>query len=129
MEIIIIIIIRGEVVHSAACFLGLSQHNLTIQNKNLLDLVFDNFSCVNITISNLDLVEPDTLHPSLVIDLRSVFLSTFSIISWLRLRWLCIALQVFVLLWLVLRLQPVLYGLCYWSGQVGAYWCLILALR
>jgi hypothetical protein len=32
--------IRGEVVHSAACFLGFSQHNLIIQNKNLLDLVF-----------------------------------------------------------------------------------------
>jgi hypothetical protein len=68
--------IRGEDVHSAACFLGLSQHNLTIQNKNLLDLVFANFSCVNVTISNLDLVEPDALHPSLLIDLRSIFLST-----------------------------------------------------
>jgi hypothetical protein len=69
---------RGEVVHSAACFLGLSQHNLTIQNKNLLDLDFANFSCVNVTISNLDLVEPDALHPSLVIDLRNIFLSTHS---------------------------------------------------
>jgi hypothetical protein len=32
--------IRGNVIHSAACYLGLSQYNLTIQNKNLLDLVF-----------------------------------------------------------------------------------------
>jgi hypothetical protein len=63
--------IRGDVVHSAACFLGLSQYNLTIQNKNLLDLVFANFSCVNVTISNLYLVEPDAFHPSLVIDLSS----------------------------------------------------------
>jgi hypothetical protein len=70
--------IRGDVVYRAACFLGLSQHNLTIQNKNLLDLVFANFSCVNVTISNLDLVEPDVLHPSLVIDLRSIFLSSHS---------------------------------------------------
>jgi hypothetical protein len=70
--------IRGDVVHSAACFLGLSQHNLAIQNKKLLDLVFANFSCVNVTISKLDLVEPDALHPSLVIDRRSIFLSTHS---------------------------------------------------
>jgi hypothetical protein len=48
--------IRVDVVHSAACYLGLSQYNLTIQNKNLLHLVFANFSCVNATISNLDLV-------------------------------------------------------------------------
>jgi hypothetical protein len=42
--------IRADVVHSAACYLGLSQYNLTIQNKNLLDLVFANFSCVRFLI-------------------------------------------------------------------------------
>jgi hypothetical protein len=68
--------IRGDVVHSATCYLGLSQYNLTIQNKNLLDLVFANFSCVNVTISNLDLVEPDALQPSLVIDLSSTIVSS-----------------------------------------------------
>jgi hypothetical protein len=44
--------IRRDVVHSAACYLGLSQYNLTFQNKNLLHLVFANFSCINVTISN-----------------------------------------------------------------------------
>jgi hypothetical protein len=69
--------IGGDVFHSAACYLGLSQHNLTIQNKNLLDLVFANVSCVNVTISNFDLVESDAVHPSLVIDLSSIFLSSY----------------------------------------------------
>jgi hypothetical protein len=69
--------IRGDVVHSAACYLGLSQY-LTIQNKNLLDFVFANFSCVNITISNFDLVEPDVFHPSLVTDLSSTIVSSHS---------------------------------------------------
>jgi hypothetical protein len=70
--------IRGDVVHSAACYLGISQYNLTMQNKNLLDLVFANFSCVNVTISNLDLVEPDVFHPSLVIGLSSTIVSSHS---------------------------------------------------
>jgi hypothetical protein len=70
--------IRGDVVHSVACYLGLSQRNLTTQNKNLLDLVFANSSCVNVKISNLDLVQPDALHTSLLIDLSSIFLSTHS---------------------------------------------------
>jgi hypothetical protein len=65
--------IRGDVVHSATCYLGLSQCNLTIHNKNLQDLVFANFSCVNVMISNLDSVEPD---PSLVTDLNSTIVSS-----------------------------------------------------
>jgi hypothetical protein len=70
--------IRGDVVHSAACYLGHSQYNLTIQNKNLLDLVFANFSCVNVAISNLDLDERDALLPSQVIDLSSTIVSSQS---------------------------------------------------
>jgi hypothetical protein len=70
--------IRGDVVHSAACYLGISQYNLTIQNKNLLDLVFANLSCVNVTISNLDLVEPDVFHPSLVTGPSSTIVSSHS---------------------------------------------------
>jgi hypothetical protein len=60
-------------IHGVSCYLGLSQYKLTIQNNNLLDLISANFSDVNITISNLDLVEP-----SLVIDLYSTFLSSCS---------------------------------------------------
>jgi hypothetical protein len=50
------------------------QYNLAIQNENLLDLVFANVSDVN---SKFDLVEPDTFHPSLVIDL-SIFLPSYT---------------------------------------------------
>jgi hypothetical protein len=38
--------LRGEVIQNSASFLGLSQNNLTTQIKNLLDLVFANFSDV-----------------------------------------------------------------------------------
>jgi hypothetical protein len=75
--------IRGDTVQSAACYLGLSQYNLTIQNKNLLDLVFANFSCINFTISDLDLVEPDAIHPSLVIDLSSTIVFPFKTLSFI----------------------------------------------
>jgi hypothetical protein len=68
--------IRGDVFHGASCNFGLSQYNLTILNKNLIDLGFANFSCINVTISNLDFIEPDALHPSLVIDLSSTIVSS-----------------------------------------------------
>jgi hypothetical protein len=73
--------VRGEVVHSAASFLGLSQHNLTIQNKTLLDIVFANFSCVNVTISKLDLVEPDAIHNLLDILVNTLALTMYCFTS------------------------------------------------
>jgi hypothetical protein len=75
---ITILKLEGLFFHSVACYLGIFQYNLTIQNKDLLDLVFANFSCFNVTISNLDLVEPDVLHPSVVIDLSSTIVSSRS---------------------------------------------------
>jgi hypothetical protein len=65
--------LRGELIQNSSCFHGLSQYNLTIQSKNLLYLVFANFTDVAVSNSYIDLIEPDTFHPSLVIDL-----STFS---------------------------------------------------
>jgi hypothetical protein len=32
--------LKGDVIHSATCFLGLSQHNYSDSGSNLLDLVF-----------------------------------------------------------------------------------------
>jgi hypothetical protein len=69
--------LRGEVIHNASCFLGLTQYNLTIQSKNLLHLVFPNFTDLAVSNSYIDLVELDTLHPSLVIDL-SIFLPSYA---------------------------------------------------
>jgi hypothetical protein len=69
--------LRGEVIHNASCFLGFSQYNLTIQSKNLIDLVFDNFTDVAVSNSYIGLVEPDSFHPSLVIDL-SIFLPSYA---------------------------------------------------
>jgi hypothetical protein len=69
--------LRGEVIQNAACFLGLSQYNLTIQSKNVLDLVFANFTEVAVSNSYIDSVDPDTFHPSLLIDL-SIFLPSYS---------------------------------------------------
>jgi hypothetical protein len=54
---------------NTACFLELSQYNLTIQSKNLIDLDFDSFTDVAVSNSYIDLVERDTFHPSLVVDM------------------------------------------------------------
>jgi hypothetical protein len=69
--------LRGEVIQNTSCFLELSQYKLTIQSKNLLDLVFAN--CIDVAASNfyIDLVEPDTFHPSLFIDV-SLFLPSYA---------------------------------------------------
>jgi hypothetical protein len=48
--------LRGDVIHSTTCYLGLSQCNLTIQNENLLDLVFANISNINVYNFNFSLV-------------------------------------------------------------------------
>jgi hypothetical protein len=50
--------LRGDVIHNSTCYLGLSQYNLISQNKNLLDLVFANFSNANVYNYKFDLVEP-----------------------------------------------------------------------
>jgi hypothetical protein len=70
--------LRGEVFQNAACFYWLSQYNLTVQSKNLLDLVFSNYTDIAVSNSYIDLVKPDTFHPSLVIDL-SIFLPSFAL--------------------------------------------------
>jgi hypothetical protein len=36
--------LRGDVIHNATCYLEISQYNLTVQNNNLLDLVFAKFA-------------------------------------------------------------------------------------
>jgi hypothetical protein len=67
--------LRGDIAHNAAYYRGLS--HLTIQSNIVgLNLVFDNFSDVGVSNSYLDLVERDTSHPSLAVDLK-IFLSSY----------------------------------------------------
>jgi hypothetical protein len=70
--------ITGHLIHSAACYLGLSQYNIIIQDKNPLYIPFANFSYVNTTISNFSLAVPEVLQPSLIINLSRKFLSSYS---------------------------------------------------
>jgi hypothetical protein len=69
---------RGDVIHNATFYLGHSQYDVAIQNKNLLYIVFANFSDVNVYNSKFDFVEPGTFHPSLVIDLIYIFLPSYT---------------------------------------------------
>jgi hypothetical protein len=59
---------KGDVIHSATCFLGLNQHNHSVSGSNLLDLVFSN--SVDISLDHVDygLVHSDQFHPPFIID-------------------------------------------------------------
>jgi hypothetical protein len=48
--------LRGKVIQNAACFLGLSQHNLTTQSNNLIHFVFANFSDVPLSTPSIRLL-------------------------------------------------------------------------
>lgn len=61
---------------SAARCLGLPQYNINIQNKGRRALIFYDFPDVSVTVSNFNLVEPDVLLFSLVIDLNRMFESS-----------------------------------------------------
>jgi hypothetical protein len=60
--------IKGNLFHATICFLGLNQHNDTVPNGSLLDLVFTNISDLNISISNFSMVSSDKYHPPLLLD-------------------------------------------------------------
>jgi hypothetical protein len=51
---------------------------LPFKTRIFLILFFANYSCVKVTIYNLDLVEPDAFHPPRVIDLSSTIVSSHS---------------------------------------------------
>jgi hypothetical protein len=78
-KLTLMVILNLEVMQSTMTHVILDFHsiNLTIQNKNLLDIVFANFSDVNAYNSYFDLIEPDALRPSLVIHL-SIFLPSYT---------------------------------------------------
>jgi hypothetical protein len=62
--------LKGDVIHSATCFLGLSQHNYSDSGSNLLDLVFPNFADLSVDHPDNGLVQPDNFHPPLYNDVQ-----------------------------------------------------------
>jgi hypothetical protein len=55
--------LKGEVIHSAICFLGSNQHNLSVSSGNFLDLVFSNFAGASLDHVQYGLVHSDPFHP------------------------------------------------------------------
>jgi hypothetical protein len=60
--------LKGDVIHSAICYLGLNQHNHSVSGFNLLELVFDNFVDISLDYVEHGLVHPDPFHPRFIID-------------------------------------------------------------
>jgi hypothetical protein len=60
--------LKGDVIHSATCFLGLSQHNYCDSGSNLLELVFSNFADLTVDHPANGVVQPDNFHPPFIID-------------------------------------------------------------
>jgi hypothetical protein len=65
--IIIIIII----IHTTSCFLGLYQHNSSVPNSALLDLVLTtNIKDLRVSVSHFPMVAPDNCHPPLHLNFK-----------------------------------------------------------
>jgi hypothetical protein len=60
--------LKGDVIHSSTCFLGLNQHNYPDSGSNLLDLVFSIFFYLSVDHAEHCLVQPDHFHSPLIID-------------------------------------------------------------
>jgi hypothetical protein len=58
---------------NTACYLRLHQYNLTVQNRNPLELDFANFSDVSVAIGNTDLIVSDIY----VFGYQSQYISSF----------------------------------------------------
>jgi hypothetical protein len=59
--------IKGNLFHTATCFLGLEQRNDTATHSALLELVFSNISNLSASISSFSVVTPDKYHPPLLL--------------------------------------------------------------
>jgi hypothetical protein len=51
--------IKGNLFHATTCFLGLNQHNDTVPNGSLLDLVLTNINDLNVFFYDFSMVIPD----------------------------------------------------------------------
>jgi hypothetical protein len=60
--------LKGDVIHSAICYLGLNQQNHPVNGLDLLDLVFSNFVDISFDYVDHGLVHPDPFHTPFIID-------------------------------------------------------------
>jgi hypothetical protein len=62
--------IKGNLIHTATCLLGLEQYNNCVANSALLDLVFSNINDLNATITSFPVVTTDKYHPPLILSFK-----------------------------------------------------------
>jgi hypothetical protein len=65
--------IKGNLIHAPSCFLGLNQHNNSVSNSALLDLVFTNINDLRVSVSNYPVVAPNNHHPPHNLDFKLTF--------------------------------------------------------
>jgi hypothetical protein len=57
--------VKGNLIHATSCFLGLNQHNNSVSNSALLDLVLTNINDLRVSVLNYPMVASDNCHPPL----------------------------------------------------------------
>jgi hypothetical protein len=55
--------IKGNLIHATSCLLGLYQHNSSVPNSALFDLVLTNINDLRVSVSAFPMVAPDNYHP------------------------------------------------------------------
>jgi hypothetical protein len=61
---------KGNFIYSTSCFLGLNQHNNSVSNSTLLDLVSTNISDLCVSLSNYPVVAPGNYHTPLNLNFK-----------------------------------------------------------
>jgi hypothetical protein len=71
--VITIIKLKEISIHATPCFLGQNQHNNSVSNSALLDLVFANINDLCIPVSNYPVVAPDNYQPPRNLNFKLAF--------------------------------------------------------
>jgi hypothetical protein len=62
--------IKSNLVHATSCLLGLYQHNSSVPNITLLDLVLTNINDLRVSVSDFPMISPDNYHPPLSLNFK-----------------------------------------------------------
>jgi hypothetical protein len=62
--------VKGNLIHATSCLLGLYQHNSSVPNSALLDLVLTNINDLRVSVYDFPIVAPDNYHPPLHLNLK-----------------------------------------------------------
>jgi hypothetical protein len=62
--------IKGNLIQATSCLLGLYQHNSSVANGTLFDLVLTNINDLRVSVSDFPTVAPDNYHPPLHLNLK-----------------------------------------------------------